>query len=225
MQPCTATWPAASRPSRIAASCWCIVCAAWRNSPVAGDSARGSSSVRPPPNCATNKRTRTACRRTTCSIRSWRLSSRTISRSIRSPRAASTGRPSDAFLDHGQTQRVQAAPGSAGRSGQRAGVRPGLAVSDHQRVQIALKLSRAVHSRLTLYGCCDPSRASSFSLPIKPLIASGARPSAWGKTMCGRPPSRRPWTQYWSVTMRLFSLSALATMSIVEVFEIAKRAR
>ena len=45
-----------------------------------------------------------------------------------------------AHLGYGEAQRIQAPPGAAGRTRQRPRFRPRLALSDHQRLQIALRL-------------------------------------------------------------------------------------
>ena len=69
---------------------------------------------RPPPSCATTRRTPIRCRPTRCSTRSSRRSSRRICRWMRSRRAVLTGQPSARVLDlvkRNEYKRRQAPPG------------------------------------------------------------------------------------------------------------------
>jgi NAD+ synthase (glutamine-hydrolysing) len=109
---CTATWPAASRRSRTAASCWCTSSRVPQLG-VAGDSAARDRRAAVG-GAAPDQKDSDSLPPTKCSIRSSKRSSKTTCRWTRSARAASTGPTVVRVLDlvkRNEYKRRQAPPG------------------------------------------------------------------------------------------------------------------
>jgi len=132
----------------------------------------------PPRNCARTRPTRTRCRLTTCSTRSWSGWWSASSRSPPSPPPVRS-RPRPAHRTHAQHFRIQAPPGSARREGDAEEFRPRPPLSHHQSVSRPRSL-------------CPPprpppgasrQRASRSILNGEPA-AGAAGPTSWHRFTC-----------------------------------------